>query len=274
MTHSGILVTLVTVLPTHECMKILKRRSARQDGQLSECTVRGTLHERVAALNMRPADGQQQATLSTSRGVQYTCSEHCLQTSTATCGSVGKPPVPLQHPKRTALQPVRLRYKLIPGFRREVYEICALPGYYTAYSGNSLSSFRDYLSGPIFKGQEGFSGLLRSVQWQDLPTFRENLSAPLEDGTDRFPEKSARNYHCTLCKNPKERRYVGSEAVRLQRLAIRKSICLTRLPLPFHFTATLGTIIPYITCVQTSSLRSSRACNCVHTDIHNVYTCL
>jgi hypothetical protein len=41
----------------------------------------------------------------------------------------------------------------ISGIRRKVDEICALLGYYAAYSGNFLPTFRDNLS-PIFKGQE------------------------------------------------------------------------------------------------------------------------
>jgi len=85
-------------------------------------TMRGTLRERVAALNMRRAEGQQQAALSTSRGVQfeYTCSEHCLQASSATSESVRKPQTPLQDSKSTALRLVLLRSQLIPGFRRKI----------------------------------------------------------------------------------------------------------------------------------------------------------
>jgi hypothetical protein len=41
---------------------------------------------------------------------------------------------------------------MISGFRREVDENCALLGYYAARSGNLLPTFRDNLSGPIFKG--------------------------------------------------------------------------------------------------------------------------
>jgi len=247
-----------------------------------------------------------QPALRTSRGGQYTCSEHCRQASSATCGSVGKPSAPLQHPKLTALPPVVLRYQLIPGVHREIYEICALPGYYASYSCNSLSAIRDYLavppsrvecssvllrglqwqfligvsrlpSGPTFKGQEGSSGFLRGVQWQflvdvsglpsgptfkgqgallgyyaaysgkSLSTFRDNISALLEDGNDRFPEMSASNYHCTLCRNPEKRRSVGSEAVRLQLLAIHKSTCLISLPLQFHFTILVTIMSVYLT---------------------------
>jgi hypothetical protein len=33
--------------------------------------------------------------------------------------------------------------RVISGFRRDVYEICPLLGYYAAWSGNSLPTFRD-----------------------------------------------------------------------------------------------------------------------------------
>ena len=42
---------------------------------------------------------------------------------------------------------------VILGFRREEDETCALLGCYAACSGNSLPTFRDSLSDPIFKGQ-------------------------------------------------------------------------------------------------------------------------
>ena len=35
--------------------------------------------------------------------------------------------------------------KLISGFRRDVNEICALPGYHEALSGSSVPTFRDNL---------------------------------------------------------------------------------------------------------------------------------
>jgi len=38
------------------------------------------------------------------------------------------------------------------GFRREEYENCALLSHYAACSGDSLPTFRDKLTGPIFKG--------------------------------------------------------------------------------------------------------------------------
>jgi hypothetical protein len=40
------------------------------------------------------------------------------------------------------------------GFRRDVDEICALLGYYSAYSGNSVPTFRDNLSVPFSRVKE------------------------------------------------------------------------------------------------------------------------
>jgi hypothetical protein len=44
-------------------------------------------------------------------------------------------------------------FHVISDFRREVDENCALQGYYTASSSNLLPTFRDNLSGTIFKDQ-------------------------------------------------------------------------------------------------------------------------
>jgi hypothetical protein len=43
---------------------------------------------------------------------------------------------------------------MIPRFRREVDENCALLGCHAASSGNFLPTFRDKLIGPIWRGQE------------------------------------------------------------------------------------------------------------------------
>jgi hypothetical protein len=43
---------------------------------------------------------------------------------------------------------------VISGIHHEVEEICALLGYYRAYSGNSLPMFRDILSVPSSKVNE------------------------------------------------------------------------------------------------------------------------
>jgi hypothetical protein len=48
------------------------------------------------------------------------------------------------------------------GFRREVDEKCALLGYYAGSSGNSLPTFRDKLSGPIFRLPPGSRREMRS----------------------------------------------------------------------------------------------------------------
>ena len=60
----------------------------------------------------------------------------------------------------------RIRSWAISDFHREGDENCALLGYYATCSGNLLPTFRDNLSGPIFRGQEFFipgDGLVRSV---------------------------------------------------------------------------------------------------------------
>ena len=43
------------------------------------------------------------------------------------------------------------------GFRREVYENCALPGYFPESSDNSLSTFQDILSVPNSRGTDRLS---------------------------------------------------------------------------------------------------------------------
>lgn len=63
------------------------------------------------------------------------------------------------------------RKQVISGFRHQVYEICALLRYHTAYSSNSLPKFRDMM------GPRGCS------------------------------ETSVRNYHYTLCNIPDERSF-------------------------------------------------------------------
>jgi len=66
-------------------------------------------------------------------------------------------------------------------------EICALMGYYAAYSGNSLPTFRDNQSVPSEVSRK--------------PNF-----LTLGDGSDKFPEMSVRNYHCTLRNIPEDSR--------------------------------------------------------------------
>ena len=73
---------------------------------------------------------------------------------------------------------------MISGFRREIAENFCLLGYYAASSGNFLLMNRDNLAVP-------FSGF-------------KNRFFNTEDGTNRFPETSVRNYHYSLHNNPKE----------------------------------------------------------------------
>ena len=61
------------------------------------------------------------------------------------------------------------------GFRSDVDEICALLGYYAAYSGNYLPTFRDNLSVP-------------SSRTKPTP----------EDGEIGFPQNLVRNYQSSL----------------------------------------------------------------------------
>jgi hypothetical protein len=46
---------------------------------------------------------------------------------------------------------------VISGFRHEADEICALEGYYAAYSSNSLPTFRDNLLFPFSMIKEYFT---------------------------------------------------------------------------------------------------------------------
>jgi len=57
---------------------------------------------------------------------------------------------------------------LISGFRREVDKICAFVGYYAAYSGNFLPTFRDNLPLPPSKGQDEIYRLSPNVS-KELP---------------------------------------------------------------------------------------------------------
>jgi hypothetical protein len=62
-----------------------------------------------------------------------------------------------------------MNHLFVPCDDDELLEICALLGYYAAYSDNSAPTFRDNLSGPIFNDQE--------VQ---------EVFLILKDGTDRL----------------------------------------------------------------------------------------
>jgi len=78
----------------------------------------------------------------------------------------------------------------ISGFRREVDEICALLSYYVAYSGNSLPTFRDYLSVPT---------------WRVVKSKKTWISRPWKMETIGSPETSVMNYNFTLRNSPEDR---------------------------------------------------------------------
>jgi hypothetical protein len=73
--------------------------------------------------------------------------------------------------------------ELIRSLRRKLDENCSLLGYYAASSGNSLQTFQDNLSGPIFKGQESWT---------------------LKTGPIGWPETSVSNYNYTLRNWPED----------------------------------------------------------------------
>ena len=88
-----------------------------------------------------------------------------------------------------------------PGSRREVDELCALLGYYAAYSGNSLPTFRDNLS----------------VQSSKVKKFKMNW--PLKMRQMSCLETTVRNYHYTLRNIPEERRYHSSTSIVIGKVA-------------------------------------------------------
>jgi hypothetical protein len=69
---------------------------------------------------------------------------------------------------------------VISGFRREVDKICAVVGYYAAYSGDSLPTFRDILLCPFsiikefFTLEDGIDSLFRNVS-KKLPLLGSAL---------------------------------------------------------------------------------------------------
>jgi len=72
---------------------------------------------------------------------------------------------------------------MISGFHHKVDEICALLGYYTVYSGNSLMMFRDNLPVP--------SSMVKQIKtW---------ISGHLKMGPAGSSETMVRNYHYMLC---------------------------------------------------------------------------
>jgi len=78
---------------------------------------------------------------------------------------------------------------VISGFRSEVYENCALLGYYAASSGNFLPTFWDNVLVPSLGAK----------------TPKESNSWTLKMGLIGCPETSVRNYNNPLRNNPEER---------------------------------------------------------------------
>jgi len=74
---------------------------------------------------------------------------------------------------------------MISGFSHHIDEICPLLGYYAAYSGNSLTLFRDNLSVP--------SSRVKNMGWIG------------------FPEMSVRNFYYAMCNIPDNSLYVQHE---------------------------------------------------------------
>jgi hypothetical protein len=79
-----------------------------------------------------------------------------------------------------------------------VLEICSLLGYYAAYSGNSLPTFRDNQSIPSSRDFKKSKFPRISFPWLSLN--------PLKIGLTDYPETSAMNYHYTLRDIPEERK--------------------------------------------------------------------
>ena len=70
-------------------------------------------------------------------------------------------------------------------------ELCALLGYYAAYVGNSLPTFREKPNGPIFNSQA-----VSSVK-------QPKTARRLKMGLISCPETSVTNYHSMLRKTQK-----------------------------------------------------------------------
>ena len=78
-------------------------------------------------------------------------------------------------------------------------------GYYAAWNGISLPTFRDKVPGP-----SSTDGLLRSVEWYLSTYVSRQSTGPIFNGWKRVPigcpETSVRNYHYSLHNSPEERR--------------------------------------------------------------------
>jgi acetoacetate decarboxylase len=79
---------------------------------------------------------------------------------------------------------------VISGFRRDVDDICVLPGYYAVSRGYPVPTFRDNLSVPSSRVKKS-----------------KKISGSLSMGPIRCPETTMKYYHSTLRNDPEERRY-------------------------------------------------------------------
>jgi hypothetical protein len=83
------------------------------------------------------------------------------------------------------------------GFRREVGEMYAPPGYYAAYSGNSLPTFRENLSVPSWRVKKSKHRTKNRIYW--TLKMKERGCA----------EKSVRMYHYMMRNIPEQCRYLA-----------------------------------------------------------------
>ena len=74
------------------------------------------------------------------------------------------------------------KQSVISGFRRDVHDICALLGYYTASCGNPLPKFQDNVSVPSSRIKNSYSSLFGRTR----------------DATDRSPWQG--NFFVVICK--------------------------------------------------------------------------
>ena len=87
---------------------------------------------------------------------------------------------------------------MISGFRRKIYENCALLDCYTASSGNFLQTLRDNLPVPSSRVLK-----MRPIDCSEtsVRNYHYSLQEPLKMGPIGCPEKSVRNYKYSQLNN-------------------------------------------------------------------------
>jgi len=104
---------------------------------------------------------------------------------------------------------IRAKLNVFIGINLNLSEIWALLGYYAAFSGNSLPTFRDSLPVPFSRFMKSTA---KPIVCPETLPFGENLSVPFSRVMKPkmkpicCPETSLRNYHCTMRHNPEEGR--------------------------------------------------------------------